>query len=215
MRSNDRHLQALGRLPIDRRMRILDVGCGSGELLFLLRELGYRAEGIDPFISGEVVDSFGVRVRPVHLEQVDGAWDLIMFHHSMEHMPDHRAVLQSVRERLVPKGRCLVRIPIAEEAWRRFGVDWVQLDAPRHLILHTFRSFQVLAKQSGFQVKSAYCDSEGQQFWRSELYRRNLPVAERSAGKFSRWQRLGFKAQAAILNMRRIGDQAVFVLQQS
>lgn len=215
LQGNVRHLEALSKAGIRNDTRILDVGCGSGELLFLLRELGYSGEGIDPFLSGKVVDRFGVRVRPIGLEQVEGKWELIMLHHSLEHMADHRRVLGSIRRLLTPDGQCIIRIPIAEEAWRMYGVDWVQLDAPRHLLLHSFKSFQIVAHQSGFSVERAFCDSDGFQFWGSELYKLKIPRLERGPGRFSTLQKLIFMYKAAMLNSRRLGDQAVYFLRPS
>jgi SAM-dependent methyltransferase len=206
------HLESLARLRLDRRMKVLDVGCGSGQILYLLRELGFMAEGIDRHLGEDLADEYGVRVRRVDLSEVQGQWDVIMFHHSLEHMPKHREVLGLVRKRLTPEGRCLIRIPVADHAWHTYGVNWVQLDAPRHLILHTAESFRRLAEQSGFAVELSYCDSGAFQFWASELYKRDIPLRQGGAHLFSADELRRFEANAQELNQKRMGDQAVFVL---
>jgi SAM-dependent methyltransferase len=196
-------------------MKVLDVGCGNGQVLYLLRELGFKAEGIDPFLREDVADEYGVRVRRLELNEIHGQWDVIMFHHSLEHMPKHHEVLESVRKRLAPDGRCLIRIPVADYAWRIYGVDWVQLDAPRHLVLHTAGSFRRLAEQSGFAVELSYCDSDAFQFWGSELYKRDVPLRKGGAHLFSADELRRFQGTAAELNKKHAGDQAVFVLRRA
>src|SRR5688500_14420278 len=58
----------MARLPADPRARILDLGCGDGELLLLLRERGYRdVEGID--VSVEQVER--ARARGLDVVRAD------------------------------------------------------------------------------------------------------------------------------------------------
>ncbi len=205
-RGKSPHLESLAYLRPKPGMTILDVGCGDGNILFLLRELGFRAEGVDKFIPEHITDRYGIRVHSVDLSEIQGKWDLIMFHHSLEHIPEHRKVLGLVRERLKPEGRCLIRMPVAEEAWRIYGVNWVQLDAPRHLILHTIRSFRMLAKQSGFLVESCYCDSDEFQFWGSELYKQDISLRQGGPHLFTVNQLYAFQKTARTLNQQHIGD---------
>jgi SAM-dependent methyltransferase len=214
-RGRSPHLESLAYLRPKPGMAILDVGCGDGNVLYLLRELGFRAEGVDKFIPRHITDQYGIRVHSVDLSEIQGKWDLIMFHHSLEHIPEHHKVLGLVRKRLNPEGRCLIRMPVAEEAWRIYGINWVQLDAPRHLILHTIRSFRILAEQSGFLVEQCYCDSDEFQFWGSELYKRDIPLREGGPHLFTANQLYAFQKNATILNQHHIGDQGVFVLRQA
>lgn len=92
-------------------------------------------------------------------DELEGEYDFVMLHHSLEHMSDQFAAFGHLRRLLKPSGKLLVRIPLAGGlAWRRYGVDWVQLDAPRHLYLHTERSIRVLADQTGLKVERVIYD---------------------------------------------------------
>src|ERR1700693_1014151 len=51
-----RQLESLAYLRLERTMKVLDVGCGSGEIPYLLRDLGFMAEGIDPYLDQELAD---------------------------------------------------------------------------------------------------------------------------------------------------------------
>src|SRR5256885_2327700 len=78
---------------------------------------------------------------PVAASELDGSWNMVMFNHSFEHLPEPVQVLRRVARLLSPDGVCVIRIPVAGSyAWRRYREDWVQLDAPRHLFLHTTAS---------------------------------------------------------------------------
>ncbi len=191
-----------------RGARILDVGSGSGRLVKILRALGFEAQGIDPFLEND-----GPYVRRASLDDVEGGWNLIMFHHSLEHMTDHRTVLQKARRKLAPGGACLVRIPVANWAWEHYGRDWVQLDAPRHVVIHTPRSFGLAAEVAGFRIAQTIYDSEGAQFFASELYKRDIPfVDQRVSTEFSPEELRSFTDRANQLNATKIGDQAAFLL---
>jgi SAM-dependent methyltransferase len=201
--------------------RILDVGCGAGGLLLKLQREGFRSLlGADPFIEAGIDYGNGVRILKRSLEQVDGAFDFIMLHHSYEHMPDPAAAMRELKRLAAPRGTVLVRIPVADcEARRKYGVNWVAWDAPRHLFLHTRASMQRLAAASGFEIREVVYDSGTQQFASSELYLRGVPYVEHGRYKpgnspqsFSREQWTGFQAQADELNRRGMGDTACFYL---
>ena len=84
-----RLLEVLGEELLGPRRRILDVGCGAGELLRLLQLAGGRTVlGLDPFLA-EGAELAGVPVRRCEVTALDEAgWDTVMFHHSLEHLPD-------------------------------------------------------------------------------------------------------------------------------
>jgi SAM-dependent methyltransferase len=217
-------LQALSHLQLHADTRIADVGCGAGHLLYSLRSLGFtRLTGIDPNIQTDIEFDENLRIRKAYLEQVEDEFDLIMFHHSLEHIPNQIAELAAARVRLAPHGVCLVRIPLVSSyAWRTYGVDWVQLDAPRHLYLHSLQSMEILARRTGFNIDQVIHDSSEFQFWGSEALRQGISLFDPSTGevnpvaeKMSHKNRRVMRRQAQLLNRKHDGDQAIFFLRPS
>lgn len=206
---------------LNRASRILDIGCGAGALLYSLKENGFdNVLGIDAYLRKDIVYANGLHILKRELEHVSGEWDLVMFHHVFEHLATPLAALKHVMKLLPTGGVCLLRIPtVSSYAWEQFGVDWVQLDAPRHFFLHSMKSISCLAHQAGFNVDNVVYDSSAFQFWGSEQYARNIPlISEKSfavnpvASLFSAEQIRRFEAQAKQLNRERRGDSAAFYL---
>jgi SAM-dependent methyltransferase len=204
-----------------RKTRILDVGCGSGMLVFALGLSGMKeVTGVDPFMSAERNLSTGGRLRRQDLSEAEGRYDLIMFHHSFEHVPDPETSLREALKRLTAGGRVLIRMPTpSSQAFETYGAAWVQLDAPRHLVVFSRRGVDSLCERVGASVVSVDDDSTGFQFWGSEQNLRGIPLmGERSVmvaprdAPFTRTQLQGWEKQAVALNRAGRGDQAAWVI---
>ena len=204
-------LDVIRRVGLTKEMRLLDVGCGSGCLLSDLRELGYNARGVDPFVPGDLSDRFGVKVACGSLKDVTGKYDVILFRHSLEHMPID--MLGLAAGHLTAGGTCVVCIPLLGWAWTSYSSHWAQLDAPRHFFLHTRKSFTALANKSGFQVERVIYDSNEFQFWASESYQHGIPLHEIATPSWT--QRRRMRKLAASLNSQEQGDTAQFYLRLS
>jgi SAM-dependent methyltransferase len=204
----------------DPRSRILDVGCGSGGLLSSLYYLYYEnVHGIDPYIERDVYLDGRLLVQKAHLRDLDSVYDFVSFNHVFEHMPDQMAILKDLGRVLAPNGRVMIRIPVVGgAAWREYRENWVQLDPPRHFYLHSENSFRLLAEAAGFDVVSIDYDSNGLQFWGSELYLQDIPLMDpRSPARskesvFSSEVLADYENRAATLNQARDGDQIVAIL---
>ena len=200
---------------------VLDVGCGLGDRLLTLQQEGFtNLTGIDPYIDDDIVYPCGVKVFKTTLNDIDGAYDYITLHHSFEHMPEPISVIQKLHSLLKHGGTVLIRIPVVSSyAWRKYGVHWVQIDAPRHLYLHTIESMKHLAAYAGFSISAIYHDSEMFQFWGSEQYLRGIPLYDEHSydinpakSIFTEEQIAKFKLQTHDLNVKGDGDQACFYL---
>ena len=159
---------------------VLDVGCGSiPNRLVALRALGFgRLLGIDPFIERDVTVE-GVPVRKVGIEEIDGRFDLVWFHHSLEHVPDPAAALAAAAGLLRPGGRVVVRTPIIGTAlWERYGTDWWELDPPRHLFVFSAPALEAMAAAAGLELEETVQETHPKEFIGSEQYRRDLAMFE-------------------------------------
>jgi len=217
------NLKALSFIRTLTESSILDVGCGSGYDLYALREMGFHTTlGIDLFIDKDLTYSNGTTIRQgdVFSLKNDRMWDIIMFHHSFEHMEDPFSVLKAVASLLSPQGVCIIRIPVVPSyAWTHYRECWVQIDAPRHFFIHSVKSMQLLAEQSGLTVSQPIYDSTSLQFYGSEEYLLNIPLnssrsyhVNRSSSLFSRRQLRCYDKQSRSLNRDKQGDQAIFFL---
>ena len=200
---------------------ILDVGCGNGALLCHLRGDGFKSlTGIDPLMEKDIVYSNGVRILKRQLGEMDGSFDLIMLHHSFEHMPDPVDTIRHLYRLLRNDRRLLIRLPLADSyARRHYGIHWVQMDAPRHLFLHTKRSMELLAETTGFEIEDIVYDSTEFQFWGSEHYKRGISLMDpqsqvllKGGPALKSKEMKEYRKKADELNANHEGDSACFYL---
>jgi SAM-dependent methyltransferase len=199
----------------DRAARILDVGSGGGDLLKFLIDLGYRnVSGIDAYIAEGRAYRGRLLVRRADIFNITGEYDVISFHHSLEHVADQDGVLAAARRLLASTGCLLVRIPVVGgAAWERYRELSIGLDPPRHLYLHSLTSFAALATRAGLRIASVVYDDNGWHFWAGELHRRGISVIDpRAAAVFSAAEQRAFKRQAQLANRSGRGDQIAAIL---
>ncbi len=217
------YLQSLSKVNLSKETKILDVGCGAGSFLETLSQMGFKnLMGIDPYIKEDIKYNNGLKVIKKTICNLDGKWDLIMMHHSFEHMPEQLNTLQVIAGLLSENGVCLIVIPtVSSYVWERYRTDWVQLDAPRHLFLHSKKSVGILAQKAGLNLEKIVYNSTDFQFWGSEQYLKSIPlmsnrsyVVNPSNSIFSRAEIKAFRRKAKKLNAENRGDQAAFYLRK-
>lgn len=193
--------------------KILDIGCGCGNLLLEMNKLGFKnLKGIDPYIQKDIIYTNGVTVLKKSVEDIDDKYDLIMLHHSFEHMQNSKEVLQKIHGCLNQNCFVLINIPVVSSyAFRKYEVNWAQLDAPRHLFLHTPASICQLAKDTNFKLHATIYNSIYFQFTGSENYLNNRTLHDNG---FSRKQMKSFKKESKHLNSINDGDTACFYLKK-
>lgn len=209
-------------VPLRAHYRMLDVGCGNGRRVLQWRHAGFAdVMGVDAFINSDLRYGNGVQVLRKSVFELHDQYDFISMIHSFEHMPDPLKVLQATFQLLKPDRFLLVSIPVSScLAWEKYGPDWVQLDAPRHLFLHSETNMTMLAEKSGFSVEKVIFDSSAFQFWGSEQYRQGIPLMDEKRSYrqnpegsiFTQDMIREYEDRARELNRLHRGDRARFYL---
>lgn len=135
---------------------VLDLACGRGEFLELLRERGIRGVGVDSD-HGMVrrVRERGLEVVEqealAYLEDDEPVFDGIYCAHFVEHLPppDLLFVLSRARRRLRPGGRLIVATPNAACLHTQLVEFWRDLT---HVRPYTLELLTFLLSYSGFDV---------------------------------------------------------------
>lgn len=136
---------------------LLDVGCGSGTLLGLLKQRGFHAMGVDfSEEAAKVAQAVnGVRVIVGSLEQAafpKESFDVVTLFHVMEHVTNPREVLAEVLRILRPDGIVVLQVPnIDSWQFKLFGAKWYGLDIPRHVIDYSKDAMIRLLTDCGFR----------------------------------------------------------------
>jgi SAM-dependent methyltransferase len=159
----------LARTPLDRLAtrrpgRLVDVGCGRGDLAALFISRGWEATGVEPSAaaaSAAAARGVDARVGTLASAGLDpGAFDAAVFQHSLEHTADPVGDLRRVRAALRPGGLVAITVPnFACWQRRRFGDRWYHLDLPRHRTHFTPRGVVIALERAGLAVEEVTTSS--------------------------------------------------------
>lgn len=198
--------------------KILDVGCGFGWYINDLSDIGFTdVSGIDPFIDKDLIYPNGVTVKKLYIEQVKGLYDIVISHHSLEHVPNPLQTLVSIRKRLNAGGICLLTVPVAEELYRQYKQNCYLIQAPQHFFLFSINAVIQLATAAGFQIEIVHRDSINTACWYkySEIWKRgiaNNEIEKSVDSYFSREELHRLKNLELELRGEKKGDNVTFIL---
>lgn len=156
--SHSQLIQLVGPPP----RRVLDVGCGQGELGFLLRQKGHYVFGVDWLPPKFELDGFiKADIGQGLPSSIDETFDVVLLADVLEHMPEPERLLADVKKRLSPGGSVLVSLPNAvhwsvraQVAAGRFDYGNKGILDRGHLRFFTRASALRLFTDAGFQVSS-------------------------------------------------------------
>lgn len=139
--------------------KLLDVGCGSGQFLERMRNLGWQVEGndFDPAaVAAALAKGLNVRLGTlVDQNYPDEAFDVVTMSHVIEHVYDPVGLLREVRRILKNQGKVVLLTPNTGSLGHQyFRQDWRGLEVPRHIYLFNIENIYQMFARSGFnQIK--------------------------------------------------------------
>jgi 2-polyprenyl-3-methyl-5-hydroxy-6-metoxy-1,4-benzoquinol methylase len=142
-------------LPADRNARILEIGCGCGEMLYGLEKKGYKnlvgldycREELDEaahFVSAELVCDDAQKF----LDETKHEYDLVIAYNVLEHFSKESLLemLRNIRKVLKPGGALIAMVPNAVSPFAGTSRYW----DITHELAFTTNSWRQLASLVGF-----------------------------------------------------------------
>lgn len=159
--------------------QILDIGCGEGTFLQELSDLGFdNLDGMEPFIEKQINnENFTIFKSFLDDFYPKKQYDLIFLKDSLEHMDNPYQNLLNVKRLLKDDGYMIISIPVKTDYfWSLYGVNWFQLDAPRHFVTFTLDGFKILLKSLNLEIEKLYFNSNVDAFIISEDYSKGVSM---------------------------------------
>lgn len=168
-----RHVLRAGRIAIERiallkrglapGQTLLDVGCGGGELVYLLSQWGVRARGHE-----EDVRYAAYARRELGITVTEGDWsairtspatrfDAVTLFHVLEHLRHPVHALEQVRDWLAPGGVAVVEVPNLEFALTRSTHRFHKA----HLYHFNAATLREAGEQAGLSAQELFTSPDG------------------------------------------------------
>lgn len=141
----------------DKTGSILEIGCGSGELLITLKDRGFKnifgSDILEPakqlllehgikFQKGDIVKNFPFPRK----------FEVIILNHVFEHLSDPVKVLKYCKNHLKKNGKAIIVMPNGDSwAMKIFKKKWDGLNAPRHFFIFSPLTMDALRQKIGFR----------------------------------------------------------------
>ncbi len=130
-------------------------------------------------------------------------------------MTDPHEVFQQIFHLLKDGGVCEIAIPVVPNlAFELFRENWYQLDAPRHIFLHSQKSIAYLAEEANLKLLKTEYVSNNNQFLHSMLYKEGIPFEQHTPRLYEQcFNKMDIELCTALakkVNEEQYGDMAVF-----
>jgi SAM-dependent methyltransferase len=130
---------------------VLEYGVGLGWNLAALscrRKIGFDvADFLEPSVR-----ALGIEYIAETKTVADGTMDVVLCHHTLEHVPDPPAVLREIHRLLAPAGKLLLFVPLERETkYNQFRAD----EPNHHLYSWNTQTLGNLVRELGFDIAAA------------------------------------------------------------
>ncbi len=136
--------------------RILDIGCGRGNLLKILKQKGFDCYGIERANFPKNDEAENIHLYRQKIEDVgfsENFFDVVLIWHVLEHTDDPISMIRETARILRPGGLLAIAVPnFGSFQARMFRESWFHLDLPRHVHHFTKDVLIGFLKDNGFDI---------------------------------------------------------------
>ncbi len=139
------------------RGRLLDIGCGSGELLNYFAGRGWDTMGIEPNQTARAFaqKKYGLKIEGEReIKNLPAlSFDVVSMWHVLEHVADVNERMEQVQRLLIKDGIAVIALP-NPRSWdaENYQNYWAAYDVPRHLFHFSQKAFASLVQKHHFQI---------------------------------------------------------------
>jgi 2-polyprenyl-3-methyl-5-hydroxy-6-metoxy-1,4-benzoquinol methylase len=140
--------------------KVLDIGCGLGEVLSVFKENGWDCTGIEfnEFAARFARENFQLNIinKSIYDFDITEKYDVIMLWGVLEHFYDPKKILKKIHELLNDDAVLVLEVPSADSVLVRFyertqrNVDRI-IEGDRHIMLFSLRAFTEMLDETGFR----------------------------------------------------------------
>jgi len=150
--------------------RVLDVGCGSGDIALEIRKMGYEVSGVDfSSVAVDIALQNGLQCQVADIDEGlpfgDNTFDVAWLGDVIEHVFDPVFVLKEVRRILVEGGTLLATIPydlyLGVRIRTLFGISYQEKNyrergQQKHHTFFSKRLMDFMLREASFSVQESF-----------------------------------------------------------
>jgi 2-polyprenyl-3-methyl-5-hydroxy-6-metoxy-1,4-benzoquinol methylase len=150
------------------RGKMLDVGCGNGQMLYWAKRRGFSGAGVE--VNKRTADwavKNGFTVHNGFLENAPyekHSFDVAFLGEIIEHVNDPRNFIRDAASFLRPGGHVAITTPNIDCAWSKttfkmhewFGIPWSSVTPPYHLFQFNPENLDRLMREEGFTLEKEW-----------------------------------------------------------
>lgn len=137
-----------------RKGSFLDIGCGTGDFLWLLKQNKFLVKGVEPSNRARnITSSKGIHVYSSIKEAEPESYDAVCLWHALEHIPDLSSFFISLNKFTKIGGFVFVAVP----NFKSFDASyykkyWAAYDVPRHIHHFSQQAITTIFKEHNYQL---------------------------------------------------------------
>jgi len=140
----------------DEQTRLLDIGCSTGWITSVSRDLGFDVIGLEvnPYLAQFGRENYNLKIIESYVEEFssDEKFNSVSMFHVLEHLPDPLKALKKVATLLDNNGNLLIVVPNSKSLGVSIFKEHYNWNVPNHISFFSSDTIKLLLNKAGFKV---------------------------------------------------------------
>lgn len=151
-------IKLLNRFKKDGKIRVLDIGCGSGLFLMEAKKKGFEIDGVDfskDALEAKKIFNGNIFIGDfLEIDFPEESYDIITLFYVFEHLQYPQEIFKKINRILREDGIVIFSTPIIDGFGARvFKKKWVAInEIPRHILIPSYKSIIKFLTNTGFKI---------------------------------------------------------------